>query len=147
MILVAIKTASAALSPTPPLKKARSARTTQHQPTPDRNIGERPLRAARSGHSHRGRRGHRAAADLGRRGRSDDGNVEHLSRSNQGTALFRRNCLSSDPTPKANLASSSTSRSAQSSGRREIERHRMPISVGRSRGLRTCASCSRPAAR
>jgi hypothetical protein len=48
MILVAIKTASAALSPTPPLKKARSARTTQHQPTPDRNIGERPLRA-RSG--------------------------------------------------------------------------------------------------
>jgi hypothetical protein len=47
---VAIKTASAALSPTPPLKKARSARTTQHQPTPDRNIGERPLRA-RSGHS------------------------------------------------------------------------------------------------
>jgi hypothetical protein len=45
MILVAIKTASAALSPTPPLKKARSARTTQHQPTPDRNIGERPLRA------------------------------------------------------------------------------------------------------
>jgi hypothetical protein len=34
MILVAIKTASAALSPTPPLKKARSARTTQHQPTP-----------------------------------------------------------------------------------------------------------------
>jgi hypothetical protein len=50
MILVAIKTASAALSPTPPLKKARSARTTQHQPTPDRNIGERPLRAT-SGHS------------------------------------------------------------------------------------------------
>jgi hypothetical protein len=47
---VAIKTASAALSPTPPLKKARSARTTQHQPTPDRNIGERPLRA-RSGRS------------------------------------------------------------------------------------------------
>jgi hypothetical protein len=45
MILVAIKTASAALSPTPPLKKARSARTTQHQPTPERNIGERPLRA------------------------------------------------------------------------------------------------------
>jgi hypothetical protein len=45
MILVAIKTASAALSPTPPLKKARSARTTQHQPTPYRNIGERPLRA------------------------------------------------------------------------------------------------------
>jgi len=51
MILVAIKTASAALSPTPPLKKARSARTTQHQPTPDRNIGERPLRAT-SGHSY-----------------------------------------------------------------------------------------------
>jgi hypothetical protein len=50
MILVAIKTASAALSPTPPLKKARSARTTQHQPTPDRNIGERPLRA-NTGHS------------------------------------------------------------------------------------------------
>jgi hypothetical protein len=48
MILVAIKTASAALSPTPPLKKARSARTTQHQPTPDRNIGERPLRASSS---------------------------------------------------------------------------------------------------
>jgi hypothetical protein len=49
MILVAIKTASAALSPTPPLKKARSARTRQYQPTPDRNFGERPLRAW-SGH-------------------------------------------------------------------------------------------------
>jgi hypothetical protein len=74
------------------------------------------------------------------------GIVEHLSRSNQGTALFRRNCLSSDPTPKANPASSSTSRSGNLRAG-EIERHRMPISVGRSRGLRTCASCSRPVAR
>jgi hypothetical protein len=143
--LCALRNVGVAWSASGPPDQCRpvlNERTTVHRQQPTF-----ATKSARSGHSRRGRRGHRAAADLGRRGRSDDGNVEHLSRSNQGTALFRRNCLSSDPTPKANPASSSTSRSAQSSGRREIERHRMPISVGRSRGLRTCASCSRPAAR
>jgi hypothetical protein len=46
----------------------------------------------KSGHSQRDRRRHRAAVDLV---------AEHLGRSNQSTALFRRTCLSSDLTPKS----------------------------------------------
>jgi hypothetical protein len=47
--------------------------------------------------------GPQASSGLGRRGGSDAGNAEHLSRSKQGTAIFRRTCLSSDTESQSRL--------------------------------------------